>query len=367
MYDILIAIKPNGSERAADILRARYPNAIMMRNVENLPQAIIRARQLTYTSMYWIITDDVAVPDTFDLEWQPEQWDKTYPHAWQAHGTNYEFSGIYLIPSNYKPSESEQAQGNLSLIKPIDNPRIDLRPYDVFFISYFESNAAANLEQNSSKCRRIQHVANIDGISAAHKHCATLSTTDMFWTIDGDSTVIDGFDLNWRPVEFDKQYLHLWYSFNPCNGLIYGYAGIKLWPRSLVLGYDGPYLDYTTSIGKLKLMPTVASTTHYNTDSRTAWRSGFREAVKLARQVRLGNDKDSLTRLFGWLQSATSAAYSADSCNGAAAGISYFLSGEPLDRINDFGWFEMQYDRIHGTKYRTMSKADLLKEIAGIV
>ena len=367
MYDIIVVIKPNGNPNAADMVRQRYPNAITLRGVSNLADAVMHARRLSYTSMYWLITDDIVLAQEFDLEWHAESWDRVYPHAWQAADTTHEFSGIYLIPGDYKPSDEEMAQGNLNLIKPMTSPIVNLKTFDVFFISYYEPTAAANLSELKKHCNRVQHVSNVDGIGNAHRRCAEISTTSMFWTVDADTIVDDGFDFNWRPIEYDTRYLHLWQSRNPCNGLTYGYGGIKLWPRNAVVDFSGTYLDYTTSLGQLKLMPDVVSASAYNMDEKSAWRSGFREGVKLTKQVAEGSTGDSLDRLMSWLQVKTDAPFAQDSCNGAAAGVAYFLSGEPATKINDFGWLEMQFGRLFGTKYLSISRSDLLGEVSSRV
>jgi hypothetical protein len=315
--------------------------------------------------MYWLITDDVILTQDFDLEWHPESWNREYPHAWQAQGTTHEFSGIYLIPCDYKPTDDEIEQANLNLIKTIDLPQVRLKPYDVFFISYYEATAAENLARLKKQCNRVQHVKNIDGIANAHRHCAEHSTTKMFWTVDADTIVDDGFNFDWRPTEHDSQYLHLWQSRNPCNGLVYGYGGIKLWPSTAVLNFKGTYLDYTTSVGQLKIMPSTASVSAYNTDVKSAWRSGFREGAKLVKQIAAGDNEESLTRLMTWLQDTTGEPFADDSCNGAAAGVAYFLSGGDMSKINDFGWLEMQFGRLFGTKYLSISRSDLLSEVTG--
>ena len=96
--------------------------------------------------------------------------------------------------------------------------------------------------------------------------------------------------------------MHVWYSRNPVNDLIYGYGGIKLFPRDMLLNYKGSPIDFTTSVSsKFKVIPEVSNVTRFNTDPFSAWRSGFRECTKLASKLIPNQDnKETEERLAIW-------------------------------------------------------------------
>ena len=223
--------------------------------------------------------------------------------------------------------------------------------YDVFFISYDEPNADENWKKISSKVIHAKRVHGIKGIHKAHLICAELSFTGMFWTIDGDTVVDDDFDFNIRIPADDRKYLHLWYTRNPVNDLTYGYGAVKLWPRKALLNYNGHWLDFTTSVGNLKIMEDVISTTHYNTSSYSAWRSGFREAIKLCVNMINGNDPDAASRLETWLTRANPVPYASDTVRGAIDGVSYYMNNSQdvvsLKKINDWDWLQEYYENIY--------------------
>jgi len=177
----------------------------------------------------------------------------------------------------------------------------------------------------------------------------------MFWTVDGDTVVDDDFVFDRFIPIYDMEYLHLWYSRNPSNGLTYGYGAVKLWPTTAVREFDKNWLDFTTSVGNIKIVDDVVATSEFNTDAWSAWRSGFRESVKLCVNVANGDSDESLKRLCVWLTVSLPVAYAVDTCNGAVDGIKFYLSSTGLDDlkiINDFEKLRTIFDnRITDARY----------------
>lgn len=219
--------------------------------------------------------------------------------------------------------------------------------YDAFFISFDEPNADENWAKFSSRWPHARRIHGIRGISNAHRRCAELSYTSMFWTVDADTEIDSSIDLDFAVPIWDRDYLHLWYSRNPVNGLEYGYGAVKLWPRQRVLEFEGRWLDFTTTVGMIKIMPLTIATTRFNVDSYSAWKSGFREAIKLSK-LSVSGDADSTDRLRVWTTTAFDVPYSAETRAGAIAGREYFdaHSGEieSLAMINDFERLRLHYN-----------------------
>ena len=166
--------------------------------------------------------------------------------------------------------------------------------YDLFFVSYSEPNADENWGLLSERFPHAKRMHGISGIDKAHKACASMSYTKMFWTVDGDTVVDEEFDFDFEVEPWDRDFIHLWYSRNPINGLSYGYGAIKLWPRSVVLAHTDRWTDFTTSFNGLKVIPQTIAETRFNSSPFEAWKSAFRECVKLAETLRCNQTMPSL-------------------------------------------------------------------------
>ena len=112
---------------------------------------------------------------------------------------------------------------------------------DVFFLSYNEDFADENYELVQLVAPLAKHVRCIKGIFNAHKECARQSLTKIFYVIDADAILERGFyldfepsdDIEWWPGVPQTACVHVWRSRNPINGLIYGYGGVKLFPKQV--------------------------------------------------------------------------------------------------------------------------------------
>jgi hypothetical protein len=334
-----------------DELSSKLPGVKSLPGVDNIWQAMDEGAKRARTSMFWLATDELFDVESMDVDfsWKPSPFDRIYPHVWPAtekNGTVIDrFKGLQLIPRGYEVSDSEIEGNCLGSVKMSDNFNIVLRTFDMFFISYDEKYANRHFNMLKRRFPGIKRIHGVDGIANAHRRCAELSETKMFWTIDADTVVDDGFDFSYKPMEYDRGYLHLWNSRNPVNGLEYGWGAVKLWPRELVMSHGGDsYLDYTTSLGFLKIMDDVIATTRFNSDPFRAWRSGFREAVKLARNVREGDAGESLHRLHAWCTISNRVPFAADAVTGANDGLWYYLDTDgPVNVINEFGWLRSVY------------------------
>jgi hypothetical protein len=217
--------------------------------------------------------------------------------------------------------------------------------YDLFFVSYEEPNADENWERLSSRFPHAKRIHGIKGIDNAHKACAARSFTKMFWTVDGDTVVDDGWEFDYQPTVWDQDYLHVWYSRNPVNGLSYGYGSIKLWPKGRVLQFQHPWLDFTGSVGGMKIMPETIAVTRFNTSPFETWKSAFRECVKLVENLRIDpNDVESRSRLDAWMTRTSDVDFSEWCQIGAADGVSWHVENEgDLSPINDFDWLKNRF------------------------
>lgn len=171
---------------------------------------------------------------------------------------------------------------------------VNMRDYPVVFLSYDEPNADQNWQRVQQIFPDSLRVHGVKGSDRAHKQCAAqVGTAERFWTIDGDNWLLNDAKFYDSHVSEDlaqgtEIYSHC--ARNPVTGLIYGNGGAKLWPRSVVeqMKTHEAATDPTGTAGidfcwqlDYVLMPTILTETRSAETPRQAWRSAFRESVKL--------------------------------------------------------------------------------------
>jgi hypothetical protein len=151
---------------------------------------------------------------------------------------------------------------------------------------------------------------------------------------------------------YERDIVHVWRSRNPINDLVYGYGGVKLLPRNQTINMDTSKPDMTTSISsKFKPVMEVSNITSFNSDPFNAWKSAFRECVKLSSKI-IDRQKDNETnnRLEIWCSVGFDKPYGKFALDGARAGRIYGDSNqdnlEALKKINDFDWLEEKFNEI---------------------
>jgi len=223
--------------------------------------------------------------------------------------------------------------------------------YDIVFIHNNEPDAEANFNRVKERFPRVKLLAGQKGIHKAHQVAARMCWTDYFWAIDGDAIISDDFDFTHNDVEFyEEPTVRVYRAINPVNELVYGHGGVKLLPRLATLNMNTENVDMTTSISTLYKPVNIVSNIHkFDTDSFSAWRTAFRECVKLSSQVIDRQDtKQTLDRLYTWCSIADNTMYTTEIIKGALAGKRY---GEihcndktKLKLINDYEWLREQYN-----------------------
>ena len=216
--------------------------------------------------------------------------------------------------------------------------------YDIVFISYNELNAEENYNRLSSRFSppTLKRITGVAGIHNAHIAAAKKAMTKMFWVVDGDAQVLESFDFSYQVPNNELDYVHVWRSQNPINGLVYGNGGVKLLPKKLTIKIDNIRIDMTTSISTLfKPMPEISNITAFNTDPFNTWRSAFRECAKLASSsIDRQNDEETQHRLNVWCTVGNDE----NAIKGALAGKAYgeknASNKEALFKINDFTWLK---------------------------
>lgn len=171
--------------------------------------------------------------------------------------------------------------------------KINLKKYDVVFISYDEPNADENYADLLTKIPKAKRVHGIKGLATAHRAAGNLSTTEKTITIDGDNRlhrdILSG-DINIdEDFDFENTLLN-WPSRNIINGLEYGNGGIKLWPTDILRNCStdeyaekgsAQQVDYSYGLQSQITFHECYSYIYANATPLQSWRAAFREGVKL--------------------------------------------------------------------------------------
>jgi len=226
--------------------------------------------------------------------------------------------------------------------------------FDILFISYGELNADENFKRLKDRFPLTKRVKDVKGIHQAHIAAAQKSMTEMFWVVDGDAKIMDHFYFQYDSAykDLDKETVYIYKSINPINDLVYGYGGVKLLPKKLVLNIDLSKADMTTSISdKIVSLPEISNITCFNTDEFSTWRSAFRECCKLAAgTIKYRNKELDTFRLSRWCSDYGKDRLFGDfSISGANAGREYGIRNKDnytsLKLINDFEWLKNEFSR----------------------
>ena len=170
---------------------------------------------------------------------------------------------------------------------------------DIVFISNGEPNAEQHYKRLTMIPRdnQLVRVSNINGRAAAYHAAAEASTTPWFFAVFAKLEVDIDFDFAWQPDRMQQAKHYIFHAKNPCNGLVYGHQAMIAYNRQLVLDNPGIGLDFTLD-SPHEVVPVLSGIARYNTSSWSAWRTAFREVLKLKASL---PDVENEYRLNVWL------------------------------------------------------------------
>jgi hypothetical protein len=174
-------------------------------------------------------------------------------------------------------------------------------PLDIVFIDNGESNAESNyqylgevLKQNTWP-NPMHRSSGVNGRVAAYKAAAELSQTPWFFAVFAKLRVNKNFDWSWQPDRLQEPKHYIFHALNPINGLTYGHQAMIAYNKELVLSNSGVGLDFTLD-SEHEVVPVLSGTAEYADSAWSAWRTAFREVLKL----KGSDDVESQYRLNRW-------------------------------------------------------------------
>ena len=174
---------------------------------------------------------------------------------------------------------------------------------DIVFISNGEPSTEStfnhlhNTVSNLFTANKIHRVDGVNGRVAAYHAAAEISTTPWFFAVFAKLFVNEKFDWSWQPDRMQQSKHYIFHALNPVNGLEYGHQAMIAYNKRLVLDNTGQGLDFTLDDAH-EVVPILSGTALYNISPWVAWRTAFREVLKLQASL---PDVENEYRLSQWL------------------------------------------------------------------
>jgi hypothetical protein len=209
---------------------------------------------------------------------------------------------------------------------------------DIVFIDNGELNADDNYTAlcQLTKNNKVHRSSGVVGRVAAYQAAARLSTTPWFFAVFAKLRVDTGFNWSWQPDRLQEAKHYIFHARNPVNGLVYGHQAMIAYNRELVLANTGTGLDFTLDSAH-EVVPILSGTAEYADTAWSAWRTAFRECIKL----KCNQDVESEYRLGKWLTGSRDDIPNAEySKYGAEDAVEYYdaVGGDFTELRKSYDW-----------------------------
>ena len=212
---------------------------------------------------------------------------------------------------------------------------------DVVFISNGEPNADQHWQDlvyalQRGHSNRAVRVDGVNGRVAAYHAAAQASHTPWFFAVFAKLKVNSNFDWMWQPDRMQQPKHYIFHARNPINGLEYGHQAMIAYNKQLVLENTGYGLDFTLDQPH-EVVPILSGTAWYTDSSWMAWRTAFREVLKLKDSL---PDVESEYRLRMWLSNAGEVPNAEWSQWGAEDAVEYYdaVAGDFAELKKSYDW-----------------------------
>ena len=214
---------------------------------------------------------------------------------------------------------------------------------DIVFIDNGEPNADDNYQYLKWAAERahqpnIHRSSGVNGRVAAYRAAAELSTTPWFFAVFAKLEVSSAFNWEWQPDRLQEPKHYIFHAYNPVNGLEYGHQAMIAYNKKLVLENAAPGLDFTLD-QEHEVVPILSGIANYHYSKWVAWRTAFREVIKLKHSL---PDVENEYRLTRWLTALNNVENSEYSIWGAEDAVAYYdaVGGDfdELKKSYDWAW-----------------------------
>ena len=281
----------------------------------------------------WLINADLdhkLIPNFFPSFWEDEKmytWGKT--------------KDILLVPhrENLKQFYDIERSVHFDL-------EYDVRPMDIVFISYDEPNADKRFAKLKEKYPRAKHSKGVQGQTLAYMAAASLSTTDYFFAVFPKIDIVDTFKFDFQPDRLRNPCHYIFDCRNEVIDCTYGHDGVILYNKKLVMLTKNPGLDFTLS-QPVKSIPILSAVNKLDETPLLAWRTAFREVIKLKMQMDIKPTVETSFRLKKWttLGKGKNANWV---YSGSQDALKFIEDKNDLRLSYDFDWIKNYFEEHYG-------------------
>lgn len=218
----------------------------------------------------------------------------------------------------------------------------------VFFASNGETNADENWEHLVKMHPKAIRIDGINGRRNMFLRCVDLSgeAATHFFVVTGKNKVTDRSVFEY-PINRNTPRAHLVFNAkNMSNRLEYGHMGIVAYNIDLVLSTPENFgLDFT-SYSPIHTVPRTVSEATFATSSFEAWRTAFRECIKLTLRNTI-NDQHWLARWLAFAEGTNSNWVLTGAKDGHEYALRYKDAPDELQKTVDWNWLQEYYNELH--------------------
>jgi hypothetical protein len=184
--------------------RIKYYNLKL--KFKNLLQADneIHAQQMSSTDMFWVIYDDIALRETFQFNYSPDDWSLDNVHVF-ANGKGDCFDGVALIPKDYYFNQKELDYRFYAKKKQIKIIASDPEPYEIHTINNYND----------------------------YLNALEICKTNMFWSVPSDVTPNFDFAFNYHVEKKDSDVVHVFKNGEYTDGIVLMPKNVKVTQKEI--------------------------------------------------------------------------------------------------------------------------------------
>ena len=310
----------------ADIKNPDIPN--IMFSLSNIVEDYNNKEKFPY---HWLVNKDLEhwplIPNFF-----PSYWHDIKMYTWG------DTNDINLVPYKEKITQLY----DFEMIEQFESS-YPVKEMDIVFISYDEPLAEQRYNELKKKFPKAKWCKDVVGQTEAYHTAARLSDTEYFFAVFPKLVIDDNFKFDFQPDRMKNPCHYIFNCKNPVNELEYGHGAVLLYNKKLTLETTEPGLDFTLSAPH-DWVPILSATNYFNTSPWLAWRTAFREVIKLCQ---MKPTVESQYRLSKWLElgKGENAIWV---CRGAQEAKVYFEeNSDKADKLMlsyDFNWLKKYYE-----------------------
>lgn len=278
----------------------------------------------------WLHNKDIdpsLIPDFF-----PSFWEDVKLYTWGK--TN----DIMLVP--HRENLRQFYDIDRIVHHDLDYP---VRPMDIVFISYDEPGAEHRYQKLKQRFPRAQWCKGVQGQTLAYMTAAMMSNTDYFFAVFPKIDLVDDFEFDFQPDRLKHPCHYIFNCYNKVIDCTYGHDGVILYNKKLVLETTDPGLDFTLS-QPVQTVPILSAVNSLDETPLLAWRTAFREVIKLKLQKPTVENNYRLKKWLtpgkgdnaGWVN------------KGALDAVEFLEQGNDPYLSYDFEWIKNYFNERHG-------------------